>query len=49
MVKNHKRTDTSADIIEAGYDIAQNASWLQDFYLKRHQKAFSSREKNKRS
>lgn len=31
--KNATRQDTSSQIIKAGYDIAANAQWLQNFYL----------------
>lgn len=34
--KNPVRRDTSAEIKEAGFDIAENARWLQDYYLSRY-------------
>lgn len=36
MTKHHLRRDTSEDIIKAGYDIKENAAWLQNFYLEKH-------------
>ena len=32
--KKHARTSYQLDIAKAGFDIKNNASWLQDFYLK---------------
>lgn len=34
----YNRKDTSAEIIRAGYDVKENARWLENFYLEAEQK-----------
>ena len=34
IYNHHQRLDTSQYIKEAGYDIKENAKWLEEFYLK---------------
>lgn len=36
--KDYVRQDMSEEIISAGYDIKENADWLQDFYLEEYKK-----------
>ena len=36
MAKDNPRRDRSDEVKAAGYDIAESARWLQDFYLARH-------------
>lgn len=31
------KRDTSGEISDTGFDICQNAKWLEDFYLKKYQ------------
>lgn len=38
ILSPYERRDTFQDICQAGFDIQQNAQWLQDFYLKQAQK-----------
>lgn len=35
--RRYERTDTFREIVSQGFDIAENASWLCDFYLKKYQ------------
>lgn len=39
LAMQHERKDTSEQIIKAGYDIRENAKWLQEFYLANHHEA----------
>ncbi len=34
LLKEYERSDTYQDIVEAGFDIYENAKWLENFYLK---------------
>ena len=39
LVKNHKRTDCSKQVVKAGFDIQDTADRLQNFYIERTEKA----------
>ncbi len=39
LLKNHKRTDCSKQVVKAGFDIQDTADRLQNFYIERTEKA----------
>lgn len=47
MGKETVRRDTSDLIKKAGYDIAENVKWLQQYYLEKVDELTVNKEKNK--